>query len=190
MSRLEVEIKKIEQKVTRFTAEAKELVKKGDKTAALGSLRKKKRSEKELLDKDNQYQRLLQMLEQLANSKQTREIIDVYKMGTEAYKNALARQGLTLDKVDETMDSLHDAVHEANDIEEAIREGVRQLPTPSSHIDESALEDELKDLLSEEKGERVKLPTLPEVPSHRLPEVRQDDVAARLKRLREGMPAL
>lgn len=192
MTRIEQETKKVEQKLQKFTLEAKEAVRKGDKTAALAALRKKKRVEKELIDKDNQYQRLVQMLQQLADSKQTKEIMDVYKLGTEAYKNALQRQGLTLEKVDETMESLHDAVNEANDIDEALREGVRQLPTPSNAIDESALEDELKELLREEgpEKERERLPNLPEVPSHRLPQVQQDDVAARLKRLREGMPSM
>lgn len=86
------------------------------------------------------------------------------------------------------MDSVHDALQEANDVDEALREGFRQLPTPS-YADESALEDELKALLAED-GARDAVPALPEVPRHRLPAAgKEDDVAARLRRLREGMPA-
>lgn len=62
-------------------------------------MRKVARVRKEIQDKDIQYQRLLSILEQLASSKQTKEIIDVYKAGSQAFKETLARQGLTPEKV-------------------------------------------------------------------------------------------
>ncbi|CAD5216586.1 unnamed protein product [Bursaphelenchus xylophilus] len=187
MTRLQSEIRKAENKVRVFTNEAKDNLRKGDKMAALSAMKKKKRAEKELLDKDNQCQKLLQMMEQLAATKQTREIMDVYKMGTDAYKGALQRQGLTMDKIDETMDSIHEAIQEANDVDEALREGIKNIPSPSNVVDEAALEDELNDLLKEE--EAPSLPTMPEVPKH-IPVPEKDELAARLKRLREGMPAI
>lgn len=39
------------------------------------------------------------MLDQLATTKQTREVLDMYKTANNAYRNALERQGLTVDKV-------------------------------------------------------------------------------------------
>ncbi|CAD5212357.1 unnamed protein product [Bursaphelenchus okinawaensis] len=185
MTRLNTEIKRIEHKVKTFTNEAKELLKNGDKTGALIAMKKKKRAEKDLLDKDNQCQRLLQMMEQLTATKQTREIMDVYKMGSDAYKSALRRQGLSMDKIDETMDSIHEAIHEANDIDDALREGIKNMPSPSNVIDEASLEEELNELMREE--EAPALPSMPEVPIH-APE--KDELTARLKRLREGMPAV
>lgn len=62
-------------------------------------MKKKKRVEEEIAQKDKQYQNLLVMLQQVAQSKQTREIIDIYKESAAAFKAALNRQGLTVEKV-------------------------------------------------------------------------------------------
>ena len=79
--------------------EARLAVRKGDRKSALNILRRKKRVEKDLHDKDIQCQRLLSMLEQLVQTKQTRDIIDIYKTSTQAFKASLARQGLTVENV-------------------------------------------------------------------------------------------
>jgi charged multivesicular body protein 7 len=79
--------------------EAKTALGRKDKKGALNIMRKVTRVRKEIQDKDIQYQRLLSILEQLASSKQTKEIIDVYKAGSQAFKETLERQGLTPDKV-------------------------------------------------------------------------------------------
>ncbi|KAI6242730.1 hypothetical protein M3Y99_00179300 [Aphelenchoides fujianensis] len=178
MSKVDSELRRIEQRVRKFDQEARDAVHRKDKTAALQALRKKKRAEKEMTDKDVQYQRLVGMLEQLASSKQSREILDAYKAGTRAYKEALERQGLTLDKVDETMDS-----------------GFSSIPMPNAHIEDSALEDELNAIMAEEGAEKTpkgaaKKPAglfdLPEVPADRISD---DEVADRVRRLRQGLSA-
>lgn len=186
MVKVDTELRRIEQRVKKFDQEAREAVQRKDKSAALQALRKKKRVEKEMTEKDAQYQRLVGMLEQLAASKQTREILDAYKSATKAYKDALERQGLTVDKVDETMDSIHDAIQDANDLDEAISHGFNSMPMPSSHIDESALEDELNSLIAEERSTKREsvVPNLPSVPSGRL--IDTSDVERRLKKLRES----
>jgi len=43
-------------------------------------------------------------------SKQTKEIIEVYREGSNAFKATLARQGLTLENVDNVVESVSDAV--------------------------------------------------------------------------------
>lgn len=78
---------------------AREIFKKGDKKTALQWMKKKKRVEEEINQKDKQYQNLLIMLQQVAQSKQTREIIEIYKESSTAFKAALNRQGLTIDNV-------------------------------------------------------------------------------------------
>lgn len=79
INKVDSELRRIEQRVQNFEKEARDAVHRKDKTAALQALRKKKRAEKEMQDKDVQYQRLVGMLEQLATSKQSREILDAYK---------------------------------------------------------------------------------------------------------------
>jgi phage shock protein A len=188
MAKVDTELRRIEQRVKKFDQEAREAVHRKDKNAALQALRKKKRVEKEMTDKDAQYQRLVGMLEQLAASKQTREILDAYKSATKAYKDALERQGLTVDNVDTTIDAIHDAIQDANDLDEAISHGFSSMPMPASHIDDSVLEAELNSLIEEEGAIKKREPVvsnLPSVPSGRL--IDTSDVERRLKKLREGL---
>lgn len=85
--------------VFRFQELARDVFKKGDKKAALQWMKKKKRVEEEIAQKDKQYQNLLVMLQQVAQSKQTREIVEIYRESSAAFKAALNRQGLTVDNV-------------------------------------------------------------------------------------------
>jgi hypothetical protein len=89
----------------RFDEDARFALRNNDRKAALNFLRKKKRTEKDIADKDIQYQRLLSkihfhvqrilmaytscfkgMVEQLAQTKQTKEIVEIYKAGSKAFK--------------------------------------------------------------------------------------------------------
>lgn len=83
----------------RLKDDAKAALGRKDKKGALNIMRKVARVRKDIQDKDIQYQRLLSILEQLASSKQTKEIIDVYRQGSNAFKETMVRQGLTPDKV-------------------------------------------------------------------------------------------
>ncbi|KAI6184030.1 hypothetical protein M3Y97_00552400 [Aphelenchoides bicaudatus] len=185
INKVDGELRRIEQKVNTFEKEARAAVQRKDKTAALHALRKKKRAEKEMQDKDVQYQRLVGMLEQLATSKQSREILDAYKTATAAYKSALERQGLSLDKVDETMDSIHEAIQDANDVDEALREGFGSIPVPSSHVSDADLEAELNSIINEEDKTKKHEPKMPELPSVPTDRVTDTDLANRLRRLRQ-----
>jgi len=185
MNKVDTELRRIEARVKKFDQEAREAVHRKDKQAALQALRKKKRTEKEMQEKDLQYQRLVGMFEQLAASKQTNEILSAYKMASKAYKEALDRQGLTLENVDNTMDSIHEAIQDANDVDEALHSGFSSMPMPASHIDDSALEDELKLIMEDEK--RAQEPTLPDLPKVPTGQLFESNVTDRLKRLREGL---
>jgi molecular chaperone GrpE (heat shock protein) len=79
--------------------EARAAMLKKDKKTALQIMRKVALIRKSLADKDVQYQKLLGILEQLAQTKQTKEIIEGYKACSKAFKETLARQGLTSENV-------------------------------------------------------------------------------------------
>lgn len=152
MNRLDHEIKKCEQKEITLKDEAKAAMLRKDKKSALSIMRKVARLRKELTDKDVQYQRLLGMLEQLAQSKQTKEIIEVYKAGSKAFKETLARQGLTLENVDGTVESINELISDYGDIEETLRCGFSTM-SHSDSIDEAELESELNELIEDTKEE-------------------------------------
>jgi len=199
MNRLDLEIHKAEQKEQMFKEEARASMARKDKKAALNIMRKVARIRKELQDKDIQYQRLLGMLEQLAQTKQTKEIIEVYKAGSKAFKETLARQGLTPESIDVTVENVNEILQDYQDIEETIRGGFRNLASHSGSVDEAELESELNELLEEAEEEKAKAEPaienrvrigkrildfdLPEVPSG-LPNGNETALEERWKRLR------
>ncbi|KAI1729652.1 snf7 domain-containing protein [Ditylenchus destructor] len=206
MVKLENEIKRAEAKATKFEEDARMALRNNDRKGAMNYLRKKKRVQKDIEDKDVQYQRLLSMLEQLAQTKQTKEIIDIYKAGSKAFKDTLARQGLTVADVDSTIDNVHEVMNDYMDIEDTIREGLKNMPT-SDTVDDAELESELNEILAEGAGKKSAEPAkdvlspnqvrvgkrvldlgdLPDVPSNAIdesPEKARESLEARWKRLR------
>ncbi|KAK6042955.1 SNF7 family protein, partial [Cooperia oncophora] len=110
MSKIENEIGVLERKVEKLDGDCRAALRNRDKMRAANLLRQKKRFQKDISDKDVQYQRLLTMLQQLSATKHNKEIIDAYKAGTAAFKANLARHGMTAEKIDETMDEVASAI--------------------------------------------------------------------------------
>ncbi|VDM63074.1 unnamed protein product [Angiostrongylus costaricensis] len=154
-----------------------------DKIKAANLLRQKKHVQKDISDKDSQYQRLLTMLQQLSATKHNKEILDAYKAGTAAFKANLARHGMTAEKIDEMMDEVSNSIDDYREIEEAIGQAF----VPKQH-DDDELEKELEDLISKQRP----IVSLPEVPTNTLGfrEFDEDDAMSlqkRLERLRSAV---
>uniref|UniRef100_A0A183ESB3 Snf7 family protein n=1 Tax=Gongylonema pulchrum TaxID=637853 RepID=A0A183ESB3_9BILA len=144
-------------------------------------LRQKKRALREVESKDNQYQRLLEMMQQLGQTKQNKQILDAYKAGANAFKATLQRQGISPEQVDETMDSISDAMATAEEIQDAITAGAPQIDSDELSKD---LEAELDAILADDT--KADVSTLPEVPKEQLEAEEAETIATRLKRLREA----
>ncbi|MCP9264003.1 Excitatory amino acid transporter [Dirofilaria immitis] len=193
MSKLEHEIKRLEQKAKKAEQDARLYIRQGDKNHAAHYLRQKKRALKEVEAKDNQYQRLLEMMQQLGRTKQNKQILDVYKAGADAFKATLQRQEFLQKRyIDETMDDIGDAMATAEEIQDAIASGV-----PLSNADElnKDLEAELDAILTADSSEADLIKGLPDIPPEepsaagpaKTTNITPDDsIAARLKRLREA----
>ncbi|KAK6013980.1 SNF7 family protein [Ostertagia ostertagi] len=69
MSKIEKEISVLERKVEKLDGDCRAALRNHDKTRAANLLRQKKRLQKDISDKDVQYQRLLTMLQQLSATK-------------------------------------------------------------------------------------------------------------------------
>ncbi|VDK24764.1 unnamed protein product [Anisakis simplex] len=176
----------------RCEQDARASIRANDKTRAAHHLRLKKRALQEVEAKDNQYQRLLEMMHQLGQTKQNKQIMDAYKAGASAFKATLQRQGIQPEQIDETMDSISDAMATAEEIREAISAGV----PVTNGVDEADLEAELNAILADKKIEEKEsvVSGLPEVPSEEPKAVSpaasvtndEQSLAQRLKRLRES----
>jgi charged multivesicular body protein 7 len=96
----------------------------------------------------------------------------LYESSTVTLRAVLAHPSLQRDKIDETMEAMADATADAQDVDDAIREGGMIV---RNEIDEGALEAELKALVEEVESSRtedtlkkltsedMKTPTHPEI---------------------------
>uniref|UniRef100_A0A0N5ATD7 Charged multivesicular body protein 7 n=1 Tax=Syphacia muris TaxID=451379 RepID=A0A0N5ATD7_9BILA len=187
MSKLEREIRRLEEKAKKAEQDARISLRSGDRNKAAHHLRAKKRALREVEAKDNQYQRLLEMIHQLGQTKQNKNILDAYKAGVDAFKSTLERQGVNPDQIDETLDSVSEAMSMANDIRDAISSGV-----PSDQNEE--LEAELESILNDNEYKQgdtekfdIRLPSVPtdEISAKASGADREEVLFQRLKKLRE-----
>lgn len=147
MNKLDREIQQLEEKVKKYDAQCRASLRSGEKGRAQNFLRQRKRAEKDVADKDMQYQKLLTMLHQISAAKNNKDVLKAYQSGTAAFKATLARQGLSPDKIHETMDDVANSIDEYREIEEAISS---PFVNANGHND-ADLERELDELLSESK---------------------------------------
>ncbi|EFO86164.1 hypothetical protein CRE_01899 [Caenorhabditis remanei] len=187
MTKLDREIQQLELKVKKYDEQCRACLRSGDKGRAQNFLRQRKRAEKDVADKDMQYQKLLTMLHQISAAKNNKDVLKAYQSGTAAFKATLARQGLSPDKIHETMDDVANSMDEYREIEEAISSPF----AGASGLNDTALEQELEDLLTDsKKNDSIHLP---EAPTNRFglfdreitPE--EDQLEQRLARLRQAV---
>lgn len=203
MNKLDREIQQLEQKVKKYDEQCRACLRTGDKGRAQNFLRQRKRAEKDIADKDVQYQKLLTMLHQISSAKNNKDVLQAYKSGTAAFKATLARQGLSPDKIHETMDDVVNSMDEYKEIEEAISSPF----VNANGFNDADLEQELEDLISDNKVFLVRTTIikkfvvlqknesvhLPEAPTNRFglfdkevtPE--EDQLEKRLARLRQAI---
>lgn len=193
MRKLDQEISALEKKAQKLDADTRSCLKAGERTRATNYLRQKKQVEKSINDKDNQYQRLLTMLHQIGSTKQNKEILDAYKSGTAAFKATLARQGLSPDKIDETLDEVASSMDDYREIEDAMAQPMGSASRNAAAVSDEELEKELEELCKYKEAVSPVSPIsvpLPDAPSNRLgvdEDAEEDDLQVRWKRLREAV---
>uniref|UniRef100_A0A8R1HYQ2 CHMP7 winged helix domain-containing protein n=1 Tax=Caenorhabditis japonica TaxID=281687 RepID=A0A8R1HYQ2_CAEJA len=189
MTKLDREIEQLEQKVKKYDEQCRSALRSGEKGRAQNFLRQRKRAEKDVADKDAQYQKLLTMLHQISAAKNNKDVLKAYQSGTAAFKATLARQGLSPDKIHETMDDVANSMDEYKEIEEAISSPF----IDANRTTDADLERELDELLSESKKDESM--HLPEAPTNRFglfdkdvtPDTDADQLEQRLARLRQAV---
>jgi len=155
--------KRIETQIEKDIELARELVKKGNKNKALLLLKKKKFLEKNLVNTDGQLDNLEHMVSSIEYKQIEIDVINGLKIGNDCLKNL--NQMLSLDDVEKIMDDTHESIEYQNRINELISGGFTQ-------EDETELETELSGIIDE---------LLPEVPTHKVPEIAQEEPAQKEK---------
>lgn len=140
MEGLEAEINIVNESI-------KSCLKDGKKQVAKMHLKKRHQLEKNLEKKSTVLDNVQGILSKIHDTQKDKDVISAYKMGTDALRKSLAGTGITLDSVDDIIAEMKEVIEVSDEIQTTISN-----PTgPEIIIDESELEQELNDLLANEK---------------------------------------
>ena len=144
--------KKLEDEINKFTKQIevtneaiKNYLRQNNKNTALKLLKKRKQLEKSLVNKEETIANIQAMMSSIQQADTNQLTFDVYSKSAEALKEA--NKFIKLDKVDETMADIQDALSTQAEIDDALK-------TPVSYkyanIDDSELDLELDQLIAEQ----------------------------------------
>ncbi|GFR26679.1 charged multivesicular body protein 7 [Trichonephila clavata] len=162
----------LEESILSCQETAKDLLKKGYKSKAMLSLKKKKRLEMALQKKSVAFDNIENLLCQLRNAGTEKMILDAYRSGVLAMKGTTSGE-LDLDNVDEVMSDVKGALDDYSEVQNTLSMSV----SPGDSLDE--FEDELANIIAENNSP-VKEKRRKESP----PKVSDEDLLKRLEALR------
>ncbi|KIW02651.1 uncharacterized protein PV09_06089 [Verruconis gallopava] len=163
-----------------------------NKSAAKNALRRKKQFEQTLEQTRGQIMTLESQIYSIEAANINKETLDAMKNASAAMKQI--HGGLTIDKVDQTMEELREQHAIGEEISEAITQSIGQ-----NAVDDAELEDELDELMQEELDNKMMktgtvpadkigaLPAAPEDVKAGKARVEEDDEEEELKRLQAEM---
>lgn len=137
-------IEKKEMQLNEVMEGVRKCVKDGRKQMAKSFLRKKHLIESDLLKTMNILDNVQAMLQRVHSSKNDKEIIQTYKMGSDAIKIAFADNGINLDNVHDVIEDMQEIYENQAEYETAISEPLRG----ALDVDDSELEKELMELMN------------------------------------------
>ena len=117
------------------------------------------------------------MLQRIHETKSDKDIINTYKLGSNALKSTMLKEGINLDNVDDIIGEMKEVLEEQEEINRTISEPYKG----SNDIDDLELENELQELIDGGNGGN----------SNGGESIENDDIFKRLQKLRmDGLPEL
>lgn len=141
-------IEKKENELNNVLKQVKDSLKDGKKQMAKTFLRKKHMLEADLVKTMSVLENVQTMMSRVHASKNDKDIMNTYKMGSEAIKTAFSNAGINLDKVHDVIEDMQELFDDQAEYEKAISEPIRN----GNEIDDSELEKELMDLINSDGG--------------------------------------
>lgn len=171
-----------EQQLNEVLELVKDHLKNGKKQLAKTYLRKKHLMEADVTKNIDVLDNIQTMLQRVRASRNDKDIINTYKMGSNAIKTAFAESGINLDNVQDIIEDMQEIFQDQKEIDAALGEQIGG----SSNFDDIELEKELADLMNTNNNDgNVK----PNVEEKKKPTVDPLDLELemRLKRLRSNL---
>lgn len=169
-------VNKKEKQMNELLMQVKNCLAEGKKQMAKTFLRKKHACESDLTKTMNILENIQTMLHKIQNSKSDKEIIQMYKMGSDSIKHIFSNNGINLDSVFDIIEDMKEVIEEQEECQLALSTPMRGL----NEIDDSEIENELLDLINDNKKKEEE----PKPAEAIKPEVDIMDLEMRLKKLR------
>lgn len=181
-------IEKKEEQLNAVLKQVKDCLKDGKKQIAKTFLRKKHLMETDLIKSVNILDNVQTMLQRVHASKNDKEILSTYKMGSDAIKTTFANAGVNLDNVHDIIEDMQDIYADQQEFETAISEPMRG----TNYIDDSELEKELMELLEDDSNKTNNTGGAPKADDKKTDDLESLDreLEMRLKRLRSDLSDL
>ena len=134
-----------ELSIDKVLTQVRDCLKDGKKLLAKSYLKKKHLLETEVVKNTQILENIQAMLQRIHSSNNDKDIVKVYKMGSDAIKFAFAESGINVDNVDDIIEDMREVLEEQEGIKSAISEPMRAANEP----DDQELEKELQELKNE-----------------------------------------
>jgi charged multivesicular body protein 7 len=139
---LKNEIKEQELKIAELIKQALECKRVGKSKMALVYMKNKHRMEEDVLKKMQVLENIQNMLQTIRSSTSDKDIIDTYRMGSNAIKTTFSSAGMSLDNVNDIIEEMQEIFAEQEECQAAISEPIRS----NLKYDDAELEKELLEL--------------------------------------------
>ena len=146
--KLDEEIAKLTSQIEQTNVDIKAQLRQSNKSAALKLLKKRKHMEKSLQGKEETQANIQAMMMSIQQADTNQLTFDVYSKSAEALKEA--NKLIKIDKVDDTMADIQDALSANAEIEEALAKS--PVGFKYAALDEKELNDELNNILAEHES--------------------------------------
>lgn len=144
------EVEKLSGDIQRCLQDARFYIRKGLKTTAKNSLRRKKTLEKVMEKREAALHTVQSLIQRIQDAESERMIVEAYEAGLTALKQKSKSDDMNVERVDNIMDALEEIFESQADITSALSQGP---PAMDGDISTAELESELDDLLAGESVE-------------------------------------
>ncbi|KAI8919798.1 Snf7-domain-containing protein [Powellomyces hirtus] len=157
---LHLQVEELETRIFNLTKQAKDRVRVGQKERALYFIRQKKGVTELLKKRIASLETIEGIIGKIEGAESESEVLAAYQLGSSSLASFMSTSGLTADAVDATMDKLQETLADQAEINDAIESG--QNAIIGSTVDTDEIEEELEQLLEEERA--VSWPAVPTAP--------------------------
>lgn len=142
-SYLKSEITELETKIDESIKAALDCKRDGKAKLALVHMKKKHRTEEDIMKKLTVLENIQNMLQTIRSSSDDKEILETYKMGSSAIKSAFSASGIDLDNVHDIIEEMQEIFINQEECQNALSEPLGGL----NKFDDAELEKELQELI-------------------------------------------